>query len=167
MSSGNTNENSNSDSTLNSSIMSVFCSVLLQSQGRAHIPKLKSHNQQNSSSSKDLQSITEVCGADVSKGQKLSPVHPHSLSIRLLCCPLHHLISLGLVYYKGSYQALAFTLLYPRFPERWLFSAIIALDVVHASVNTLDVIDLKTASIFFKGHLALRQNEITDLNESE
>lgn len=167
MSSRNTNENSNSDSTLNSSIMSVFCFVLLQSQGRAHLPKLKSHNQQNSSSSKDLQSIREVCSADVSKGQKLSQVHPHSLSTQLLCCPSHHLNSSGLVCYKGSYQTLPFTLLYPRFPERWLFSAIIALDAVHASVNTLNVIDLKTASIFFKGHLVLCQNEIMDLNESE
>lgn len=136
--------------TLNSSVMSVFCSGLLWSQGSAHIPKLKSHNQQNSSSSKDLQSITEVYSADVSEGQKLSPVHPHSMSTQLLCCPSHHLNSWGLVYYKGSYQALAFTLLHPRFHERWLFSAFIALDVVRASVNTLDVIDLKTASIFLK-----------------
>lgn len=118
MSSKNTNENSNSDSNLNSSIMSVVCSLLLQSRGSAHIPKLKSHKQQNSSSSKDLQSITEVCRADVSEGQKLSPVHPHSLRTQLLSCSSHHLNSLGLVYYKGSYQALAFTLLHPRFHER-------------------------------------------------
>lgn len=69
MSSRNTNENSNSDSTLNSSIMSVFCFVLLQSQGRAHLPKLKSHNQQNSSSSKEVAktfSLLERCAVQMS-----------------------------------------------------------------------------------------------------
>lgn len=69
MSSRNTNENSNSDSTLNSSIMSVFCFVLLQSRGRAHLPKLKSHNQQNSSSSKEVAktfSLLERCAVQMS-----------------------------------------------------------------------------------------------------